>query len=134
MLLLDTNAIIYLARDEPIADAARQKLDDAGKLRNLLVSPVSAWEVGTLVRKRRIDLTMEPLPWFETFLDRSGVRLVPLSPASALLSSFLPEPFHGDPADRMLVATARELGAVLVTRDRKILAYAEAGHLRAMAC
>lgn len=98
------------------------------------MSVVSGWEIGLLARKRRLTLDLEPLAWFERFLAAPGIRLVPLSLKAALLSSVLPEPFHGDPADRMLVATARELDATLVTRDRKILAYAEAGHLRAMAC
>jgi PIN domain nuclease of toxin-antitoxin system len=62
-----------------------------------------------------------------------GIRLTPLGIAAAISSSFLVEPFHGDPADRLLVATARALPATLITRAARILSYAEAGHLRALA-
>lgn len=65
---------------------------------------------------------------------QQGVRLTPLTPAIAIESSFLPATFHGDPADRLLVATARALPATVVTRDRAILAYAAAGHVQALVC
>lgn len=113
---------------------ARAALAAAAEGGGLLVSVVSAWEIGLLVRKNRLVLELTPLLWLERFLDRPGLRLLPLPAGAALLSSCVPEPFHGDPADRMLVAAARETGAVLVTRDARILAYAEAGHVRAMAC
>ena len=134
MLLLDTNAAIFLAHGLPIRDATLEAIELAGAKGELFISPISAWEVGLLVRKRRLDLTLEPLDWFGRLLERSKARLAPLSPAAAIGSSFLPPPFHGDPADRMLVATARELDLVLVTRDARILAYAEAGQVRALAC
>jgi PIN domain nuclease of toxin-antitoxin system len=89
-----------------------------------LVSSVSAWEIGTLVRKRRLSLAPDPLSWIRRFLLQPGVRAVELTMEAAALSASLPEPFHGDPADRLLVATARDLGAALATRDERILAYA----------
>jgi PIN domain nuclease of toxin-antitoxin system len=109
-------------------------IDDAAALGAVLVSPVSAWQIGLLVRKGRIRLDLEPLAWLERFLSLPGVRLTPLGVAAAIASSFLPEPFQGDPADRLLVATARTLPAILITRDARILSYAEAGHMRALAC
>jgi PIN domain nuclease of toxin-antitoxin system len=87
-----------------------------------------------LVRKGRIRLDLEPLPWFERFLGLPGIRLTPLSVAAAISSSFLSEPFHGDPADRLLVATVRTLPATFITRDARVLSYAEAGHIGALAC
>jgi PIN domain nuclease of toxin-antitoxin system len=134
VLLLDTNAAIYLAHGLPIREAAVEAIELAAAEGGLFISPVSAWEVGLLVRKRRLDLTLAPLDWFGCLLRRSGARLAPLSPAAAIASSFLPGPFHADPADRLLIATARELDLALVTRDARILAYAEAGQMRAMAC
>ena len=133
-MLLDTNATLYLGEGKPMRADAVAAIDAAASSATLLISPVTGWEIGLLVRKRRMSLSLEPLLWFRTFLSRSGARPTPLTAEAAITSSFLPEPFHGDPADRMLVATARELGAALVTRDARILAYAEAGHLQAMAC
>jgi PIN domain nuclease of toxin-antitoxin system len=109
-------------------------IDEAAARGEVLVSPVSARELGLLVRKGRVRLDLEPLPWFERFLGLPGVRLTPLGVAAAISSSFLAEPFHGDPADRLLVATARTLPAALITRDAQILSYAEAGHVGALAC
>jgi PIN domain nuclease of toxin-antitoxin system len=100
----------------------------------VLLSVVTGWELGLLVRKRRVTLDLSAPAWLDRFLAQPGVRPLPLSPTAAITSSFLPEPFHGDPADRMLVATARELGLPLVTRDARILAYAAAGEVRALAC
>jgi PIN domain nuclease of toxin-antitoxin system len=134
MVLLDTHALLWLDSGAPMTRESIAVIDDAAGRGEVLVSPVSAWEVGLLVRKGRIRLDLEPLPWFERFLSLPGVRLTPLAVAAAISSSFLAEPFHGDPADRLLVATARTLPAALITRDAKILNYADAGHLRALAC
>jgi PIN domain nuclease of toxin-antitoxin system len=66
---------------------------------------------------------MDTLLWIERALDEAGLSLYPLSPAVAVASNRLPGAFHSDPADRIIVATARELGATLLTRDEAILAY-----------
>lgn len=115
-------------------EAALAAIKAAVAAGHAFVSPVSAWEIGLLVAKKRLSLSLQPALWFQTFLRRSGACLLPLSPEAAIAASFLPAPFHGDPADRMLVATARELGVPLVTRDAKILAYAAAGEVQALAC
>jgi PIN domain nuclease of toxin-antitoxin system len=67
-------------------------------------------------------------------LSRRGVRLTPLEPEVALSASYIRRPLHSDPADRLLIATARDLGVPLVTRDRRILDYAALGHVEAIAC
>lgn len=134
MVLLDTHALLWLDSGAPMTRESLASIDDAAGRGEVLVSSVSAWEIGLLVRKRRIRLDLEPLPWFERFLSLPGVRLMPLGIAAAISSPFLAEPFHGDPADRLLVATARTLPATLITRDAKILSYSKAGHLRALAC
>jgi PIN domain nuclease of toxin-antitoxin system len=134
MLLLDTHAILWLGTGARITDASRIAIDDASLRGEVLVSPVSAWEIGLLVAKGRLALDRPPRRWFAYFLGLPGVRLVPLTPEAAIASSFLPETFHSDPADRLLVATAVTWPAALVTRDARILAYAGAGHVRALAC
>jgi PIN domain nuclease of toxin-antitoxin system len=132
--LLDTHAVLWLDSGESMKSEALQAIDAAAQDGAVLISPVSAWEIGLLVRKERISLDINTLAWFERFLALPGVRLVPLTAAAAIASSELPEPFHGDPADRLLVASARELGCPIVTRDRKILESAESGAVQAIAC
>lgn len=86
-----------------------------------------------LVARGRIALPLPPPSWFEG-LVQAGVRWAPLTPQVLIDASFLPGRIHGDPADRILAATARAFGYRLMTRDRALLAYAEAGHLQALAC
>jgi PIN domain nuclease of toxin-antitoxin system len=75
-----------------------------------------------------------PEAWFDDLLALPGVRLIPLGHRAAIAASGLPGTLHRDPADRLLIATARELGVPLVTRDRRILEYAAQGHVDAIAC
>ncbi len=98
------------------------------------VSPFTAWEIGTLVAKQRLPLALSPEVWFETLLSQPGVRLAPLTPKILLASTALPGTPPTDPADRIIAATARVHGHIVVTRDRELLAYAQEGHIRALAC
>ena len=82
----------------------------------------------------RLVARPSPQEWFARLLQRPGVQLAPLTPEAAIEASFLPGKVHGDPADRLLIATARRLGAALVTRDRQILDYADSGNVNALAC
>jgi len=130
-LLLDTHYWIWLqagARQE-ISDAVRKAIEEAGASGNLLLSVISVWEVGLLEAKGRIELDAPCEQWVENALATPGLSIAPLTPEIALASSRLPEPFHGDPADRIIVATARALGARLVTRDSKILEYSRKRHV-----
>lgn len=71
---------------------------------------------------------------FATLMGMPGIQEAPISPAIAIDSCYLPGDIHGDPMDRLIVATARKLAIPVVTRDTKILAYAKAGHVAAIAC
>jgi PIN domain nuclease of toxin-antitoxin system len=133
-LLLDTNAAIWLSRDELKASAS-EKLDEAARVGvATYLSPITAWEVGILVAKNRLSLLMTPQRWFARLLDMPGISLADLSPDILMASSFLPGTPPRDPADRILLATARELGATLITRDRLILRYGEDGRVSVIAC
>src|SRR2546423_11875430 len=123
-LLLDTNAAIWIMQDKPVARAAQRAID-AGleSSRGVFVPRITAWEVGQLVSRSRLDLLATPRGWFQRLLAIPGMRLAELSPDILIASSFLPGKPPNDPADRILIATARELGATLVTRDRSIIAY-----------
>lgn len=133
-ILLDTHVALWSSSDPGWSrqgEAAIAEADDAGVA--IYVSPISSWEVGLLVSKGRVALRVPPKTWFRE-LSEAGVRVAPLTPDLMIEASFLPGSLHRDPADRILAATARECGYRLMTRDRPLLAYAEAGHLQAIAC
>ena len=129
--LLDTCALLFtLARDDRFA-AVEARLEREGEA--VLVSPISAWEIGMLSAKGRLALGREPLAWFDDFVKREAT-LAPLTPEILVQASFLPHCRLRDPADQIIAATARALGAIVVTRDRLLLDYAEAGWMKAIAC
>ena len=134
MLLLDTCAAIWLANGDVMSAASRSAIRSAARRGEVFVSPVSAWEIGMLAVRGRssVSFMQGPEVWFDSLLTLSGIRLLGLTPRSAIAASFLPGQLHGDPADRLLIAAAREVGAALVTRARKILAYAKQGHVKAV--
>jgi PIN domain nuclease of toxin-antitoxin system len=133
-LLLDTNAAIWLSRDE-LKAAASEKLDEAARTGvATYLSPITAWEVGQLVSRNRLRLGVTPQRWFARILAMPNVHLAELSPEILIASSFLPGEPPRDPADRILLATARDLGATLITRDRWLLKYGEDGQVSTIAC
>lgn len=134
-LLLDTCAIIWIVEDMPMGEDAVRAIDEAAASgERVLISPITAWERAILVAKGRLSSTIEPKKWFERLLARPEVVLATMSPDILTDASFLPGNVHGDPADRIIIATARALDLTIVTRDRHILEYAGAGHVRALAC
>ena len=133
-LLLDTNAAIWLSRDELKASAS-EKLDEAARAGvATYLSPITAWEVGLLVSHNRLSLGATPQRWFARILAMPNVHLAELSPDILIASSFLPGNPPRDPADRILLATARDLGATLITRDRLLLKYGEDGQVSTIPC
>lgn len=134
LLLLDTCAMIFIANGETIDGEAERSVSDAAFGGRLHVSPMSAWEIGTGVANGRLTIPLNPLEFFNRFLARMDARLCALSPEILVESSNLPGLLHKDPMDRILMASARSLDMVLVTRDHAILEYGRSGNLRAMAC
>jgi PIN domain nuclease of toxin-antitoxin system len=134
-ILLDSCAAIWLMGGEPISPESRQAILSAGTAHvGVYISPFTALEIGTLIAKQRLQLTLSPEIWFEKLLALPGVRLADLTPKILLASTALPGLPPADPADRILAATARIQGHVVVTRDKKLLDYAREGHIRAIAC
>jgi PIN domain nuclease of toxin-antitoxin system len=134
-LLLDTCAAIWIANEEPISENALDAIRsgrEAGEA--IYVSPITAWELGLLVSRGRMGLLMTPQRWFERLLQAPGLQLADMPPDLLIASSFLPGTPPRDPADRIIVTTAREYGYKLVTRDRPLLDYAEQGHIQAILC
>ena len=134
-LLLDTCAVIWIAQGDPLREPAASELPEACERGiPLLVSPITAWEVGMLVAKGRMALALDPDLWFQRFCDLPGVTAAAMPPTVLVASTTLPDQPPGDPADRILIATARASGYVLVTRDEKILDYGARGHVQVLAC
>jgi PIN domain nuclease of toxin-antitoxin system len=137
-VLLDTCAVIWLMAGV-LSPPVVGRITAAGMAGGIYVSPVSAWEIGMLSRAKpgRTSVPQflpDPATWFATLMSRPGIKQAPLTPAIAIDASFLPGELHSDPADRFLVATGRTMGLPIVTGDRKIIAYAAAGHVDVIAC
>ena len=121
--LLDTHVLIWWLTDpDRLTLAQRQVVHAATGDSPLLVSDISLWEVATLFHLRRIRLTLPLREWLEKAVAPPLVRRLAISPAIAAELAALPDSFQRDPADRILVATARVLGATLLTQDRRIIA------------
>lgn len=100
----------------------------------VFVSPISAWEIGILSARNRIQLAQDPEVWFDKLLALPGVRLAPMPPRILIGSNFLPGSPPRDPADRLIAATARAYGHTLVTRNGELTSYANAGHIDLITC
>lgn len=132
-LVMDTHAWIWLVLDDPeLRPAARAGIAAAAAREELYLSVISVWEVAMLEARRRIVITAPMRDWVERALALPGLRVAGLTPEVAVASVHLPGRFHADPADRIIVATARRLEATLLTRDRRILAYGEQGRVPTM--
>jgi PIN domain nuclease of toxin-antitoxin system len=134
-LLLDTCAAIWMVQGaflEPAALAAMKQANEVG--RPLRLSLITAWELGLLAKSGKAAMAGEPADIFQDFLRLPGVQPQQLSAEILISSSLLPGELRGDPADRIIIATARALDLTVVTRDRHILDYAAKGHVRALPC
>ena len=134
-ILLDTCAAIWLVAGAKVSPSAEEALNRAWALREpVYVSPITGWEIGLLALKGRFASPHPPKVWFGRLLAVDGVLLDALPPSVLIDSSFLPGQPPRDPADRIIIAAAREHDHAIMTRDRIILDYAKAGHVRALAC
>ena len=133
LLLLDTHVLVWSVEERPRLGAqAKQEINRAAREQRVAVSAITPWEIGLLVSKSRLQLNADVMQWILAALSKPGVTLAPLEPEIAVASTRLPFEMHADPADRILVATARHLGATLVTADQTLLAMAAKGHFAAM--
>ena len=120
--LLDTHVLIWWLNDTSrLSPRQRRVVRSAHAEAPLLVSDISLWEVAMLHDLGRIQLAIPLREWLEKAVAPPLVRRQGISPAIAAELSALPASFHRDPADRILVATARVLGATLLTHDRRIV-------------
>lgn len=133
MIVLDTHVLIWVLEDEArLGAAARAAVEQASESGSVLISAITPWEIALLVQKGRLALTDDVGTWLETVLALPSLRLAALEPGIAVDSVRLPGKLHADPADRIIIATARHFGWPLLTADRAILDYGGAGHVLVM--
>ena len=122
MIVLDTHAWIWWAAGSTRLPALARRAIDGAPL--VGVCTISLWEVAMLVAKRRLELDRDPLEWLKQALALPRVELLQISPAIAAQAAGLPSTFPGDPADRLIVATALHERTAIVTRDTRIPKFA----------
>jgi PIN domain nuclease of toxin-antitoxin system len=125
MIVIDTHILVWWVSGSDALSTAAQKAINRTLSSNgeVLISSMSAWEIAMLVDKGRLVLSMDVESWLDEVSQIDGVRFMPVDNETGVKSTALPGDFHKDPADRMIVATARKLAAPLVTADKKILQY-----------
>jgi PIN domain nuclease of toxin-antitoxin system len=130
-VVLDTHVLVWLMHgSERIGARSRELIAAAAEADAAFVAAISVWEIAMLVAKGRLALDRDVGEWLDAALRLSGLRLAALDPVVAVDATRLPGDVHGDPADRLIVATARRHAAMLITDDRQILQYGAAGHVK----
>ena len=123
--LLDTHAWVWwLAQDRRLSTRAKSAIRTGLVEQDLWISLISVWEVAKKVEKKQLILDRSLGQWLDEALTPQGLGVWELTRPILVESCELPQPFHGDPADQILVATARHHGAMLVTKDQRIRRYA----------
>lgn len=123
-IILDTHVWVWaMMGNSALSKGFSIAFEKVLKSHGVFISPMSIWEVGMLVEKKRIEIEMDVLDWIARAVDEAGIQLCPITPRIAIQSTRLPGEVHGDPVDRLLIASAFEENAVLVTCDQKILEF-----------
>ena len=120
--LLDTHAWVWwVDRDRRLGEPTIARLDKLPADSRPYLCDISLWEVATLVERGRLTFSVPLADWLEAAAHPRSVRLIPVTPAIAAETAALPETFHRDPADRLIVATCRVMKLPLLTKDRLIM-------------
>jgi PIN domain nuclease of toxin-antitoxin system len=124
VILLDTHAWIWLINDpKSLSLKVQREISVAIKKKALFISCISSWEIHMLVRHKRLSFSISSENWVRRCEKLSYLNFVPVDNNLAFAATHLPGEFHGDPADRIIVATARQHDFVLVSKDEKIQKY-----------
>ena len=124
MIVLDTHVwVLFVSNPELLSKRAKRSLDTAMEEKGILISSISTWEVALLVAKKRLRLTLDLTDWIAKSEALPFITFIPVDNSVAIKSVNLPQPLHNDPADRIIIATAISMGALLITKDEKILKY-----------
>ena len=133
LYLVDTCAVIWIANGDRLREPAASALRET-RTKRVFVSPMTAWEIATLVAKGKMALSIRPDVWFHRFCELPGVSLAEMPPSVLVASASLPGAPPADPVDCILASTARAFGHTLVTRDRELLEYGRHGHVQVLGC
>ena len=126
-LLLDTHAWVWWNMEpKKLSRKARATIANTAQCSELLLSAISPLEFCKLIEKKRIGISCDPEEWMAEALRMPKLRLVPLTPTIVYRSTILPQPFRDDPADQIIVATAREENATIISKDQLIRDYPHA--------
>ncbi len=123
MILLDTHTWIWSHSATNLLSDEVMKLIRTTRTDQRAIASISIWEFAMMVTRGRITLKIDPKRWLKNSIDTSGLQVIELTPEIAMESCSLPGGFHRDPADRIIVATARTHNLTLLTKDRKIIGY-----------
>ena len=123
MILLDTHIWVWWVHGDERLTSKQSEIIQASEADIIGVSAISCWEIAKLVENRRLELPVLLEKWFEQALSYPGIRILELTPEISIESTRLPGEFHRDPADQIIVATARINNCPLVTSDERILNY-----------
>ena len=131
MILLDTHVLVWaVSGDRRLGTNAAAAIERAHRSDRIGISAITPWEIALLAERGRLRLAQDVGEWIDAALSAQSVDVLPIEPAIAVASVRLPGQFHADPADRLIVATARHWGVPLATADQAIAGYAADGHLR----
>ncbi len=133
MIVLDTHVLVWaMEKHRYLGADAAGLIDGATFSDGAYVSAITCWEISMLADKGKLEFRQGVRAWVDGALAKPGLFLAPIEPAIAIDAGQLPGSPHGDPSDRIIMATARALGCPLLTADEAILEYAAAGHLEAI--
>lgn len=123
-ILLDTHAWVWwVSQDRRLSRKAAAVIGKAVRDEGVSLSMISIWEIAKKAEKQQLVFDRPVREWIDQAVNVPGLALVELTPAILMDSCDLPQPFHGDPADQIIVASARHHRATLVTKDRNLLRY-----------
>lgn len=121
MIVLDTHVLLWLGLEpQRLSGAATAAIRKALAAGGIAIASITLWEIAMMVRLGRLVSRGTPESWLSELLERTGVIVREITPVIATLATQFPDEFPADPADRLIAATARADGAVLVTRDARL--------------
>ncbi len=122
--LLDTHTWIWWhSQPQMLSEKVKKLIAKPSHYKSILLASISLWEFCKLIQKGRLQISCSAEDWMRQALDMPKLQVISLTPEIAYQSTVLPEPIHQDPADQIIVATAREENAVILSKDQRILSY-----------